>query len=107
MTDDDLLKLFLDYHKNLLLSFAVKKACDNQQDAEEGLNDALRELATKVVEHFKAVSIEDRADATKAIYPRLRLRILSRVLDARRRTRTDEKRFGQSMPVEALDYEPA
>jgi DNA-directed RNA polymerase specialized sigma24 family protein len=67
----------------------------------------MRELSTKVVDHFKAVSIEDRTDAKKAILPLLRLRIGSRALSARRRTRKDEKHLGQSVPLETLDYEPA
>ena len=108
MTEDDPFSLFWSIHKERLLTFAVNAACGNWQDAEEGLNDALRELEPKIVEHFEAVSIKDQADAKNSILPLLWRRVKSRVWDARRRSLKHEKPLGGSvLPAEALDDKPA
>jgi RNA polymerase sigma factor (sigma-70 family) len=107
MTNDDFLKLIFEYHGKLLLSVAVKAACGNWQDAEEGLNDAMRELSAKVVEHFKAALDEGRTDAKKAILPVLWLRIRSRAQRAHSKTVKYEMHLDHSVPIETLDNEPA
>jgi DNA-directed RNA polymerase specialized sigma24 family protein len=108
MTDEDLFNLFWSFHRERLLTFAVKAAFGNWEDAEEGLNDAMRELWPNVVKHFEAVSMEDRTDARRSILPGLWGRVRSRVWDARRRSLRHEKPLGQSVvQVAALDDEPA
>ena len=108
MTDDDFLRLFWEFHKERLHAFAAQAANGKFRDAEEGLNDAMRELGIQIVEHFKALSVEDRSDATKAIPPLLWHRIKSRVRDARRRSLRHEMPLGRpAAPLEALDVEPA
>src|SRR5258708_591328 len=108
MTAGVLFRIFWSLHRERLHNFAVQKALGKWQDAEEGLNDGVRELWQEIVEHFSAVSIEDRTDAKKAILPLVWLRIESRVLDARRRSMIHERPLGLSvLTVETLDDEPA
>ena len=107
MTDDQLLNLFLENHHERLFAFAVKAACGNWRDAEDGLQVAMSELWPLVLEHFRTVSMEERTDAGKSIPRLLWLRIKSRVLDARRSSLKHEQPLGESLVlVDNLDDLP-
>ena len=101
MTDDDLLNLFLSYHKERLLCFAYSVPRKRFgvpvgfEDAEEDLNDALRELAPKIVAHFREVAIENQSNVQKAVLPSLWIRIIDRAIDAHRKSKRHTHPLGQ------------